>query len=55
MVTRGAYKKIAGAYQKFGGTYNAYHNKNLKGDNMLRKFSNAYENPLPIPCDCLRK
>ena len=55
MVTIGTYEKIAGAYQKFRGAYDAYHNKNLKGDNIIRKFSNAYESPLPIPCDHLQK
>ena len=53
----GAYKKIAGTYHKLGGAYDSYDDKNLKGVNIKypRKFTNAYESPLLIPCDRLRE
>ena len=54
-VTIGAYEKIAGTYQKNRGAYDAYHDKNLKGDDITQKFSNTYESPLQILCNRLQE
>ena len=48
-------KRLKALTKNLEALYDAYHGKNLRGVDIKYpwKISNAYESPLPIPCDHL--